>query len=475
MKKLAKKIVNKTAPILVEDHRRIVNLENKLNEVLYKLDDGDFKISKLKNQIKAVEQYQPVYAINGIVNNPQRYSNDRCKTIENNLGRVGGLKILDVGSSLGYLCYYFADRGSLTEGWEYNPKNAEVSRLIGEINGISTHIKTKAFDLESVNDIKSGDYDVITILSVIHHIIFYKGLKYTQELMKETLEKVPIVIVELATKNEDRNIEWNDSQPKNELEIFDLVKDRVKIRKIGEFSNHLSDKKRPLYAVMLKNTIKVNEKSYKYIDRKNEAYSNSPLTQSRSRRFYYFGDNYVIKEYELNSNEDTNNIKQIISELNVFTNYGSSIDHPKLIDFELTSNKAKLVIEKIDGKLLNHCISDDDKINKETIIKDVLKTLSNLEKVGLHHNDVRSWNIIYDGKKATLIDFGLVSHKNNDNDLIALLWSINSIAERKRESYEMAKKTLPNKANFNQGIAKKFYEIVENGESSATKALEKLV
>lgn len=454
-------------------NRSLTHIQNQLNHIQDQMDNSDTRLNRLKALLKEVEHYQPTYHVSGLIDTPMRDSQDRCKTINAYLGDVSGMRILDIGASLGYVCYYFSDRGAVTEGWEYNPKNVEVARLVGEINGIDTTIKTKAFDNETVTNIKKGDYDVVMLLSVLHHTIYYNSLEYTQKLMKKLLDNTPTVIVELARKGEDPKLYWDKKLPKNELEIFDLVKNDVEIKKIGEFSNHLSNKKRPLYTVTSKDkTIKVNNRSYKYDESRTLSYKNV-MIEKRHRRNYYLSPNHIIKKYAFTDKKDGEDMRQIISEINTYLQTNKVHNMPHMIDFELTKERATIVLERIKGELIVDMIERKKDIDVNIVINDILKSLADLEGVELHHNDVRTWNVIYDGKRASLIDYGLTSHTNKDNDLISLLWTVNAIIAGSREDSRTKKQDLPPESVFGgDERLQKLYKIITSGETSPGKVLE---
>lgn len=419
-------------------------------EISERLNAHDFRFDHLKEMIKEVEPYQPTYGIIGVLEQaPQRTSEDRCRTVEAYFGKVAGKHILDIGSSLGYMCYFFADRGAITEGWEYNPKNAEVSRLIGNINGIPTTIKTKAFDKNSIDTIERGKFDVVTIFSVLHHIIHYHGLEYTQRLMQTLLDKVPVLIVELARKGEDPALFWDETQPEDELAIFELIKDKITIEKIGDFPTHLSSKRRPLYVIKSKdNTITVNNRPFIYLSKTFEAYKDSPVVYIKTRR-YYFSEEYVIKEYVFDERDrEGENKRQIIAEIDTLLHLTNIHNMPELIDFELTSCGAKVVLKKISGRLLVDLLKEKDKINTMFVVQELLRSLADLEKEGLRHNDLRTWNVLYDKEQVSLIDYGFVSHKELGNDAISLLWLLNAVLTGEREGYDVNKKELPKKKAF---------------------------
>ena len=456
---------------LCNDVQNLKDLTASFNQ---KIGNYDFRIGKLKALAREVEPYQPTYGVANIFSEePRRSSLDRCRAIEQYLGNVAGQRILDIGSSIGYICYYFADRGAVCEGWENNPKNAEVSRLVGEINGISVDFKTKTLDMETVKTIKPGDFDVITILSVFHHTTHYNGLKYTQKIIEELLKRVPVMIVELAKKGEDPSLFWDKSQPKDEKDIFNLVSNKVTIEKIGEFSNHLSKKSRPMYAIRVKdNTIVVNNKTYQYSHKRSEAYKGSPVVYSNLRRSYYISPDYVIKEYIFGKKDNNENLRQIVSEIDTLIHLEKVHNMPELVDFELSNRSAKVVLTRIKGELLIDLIESKKKVNSLIVAKDLIKTLADLEGEGLHHNDVRSWNVIFDGETAFLIDYGFVSHKDSDNDVNSLLWIIAAVLSGEREDYSIAKLNPPSKKIFQSNKAMlELYKAIVGGEKSPKKLI----
>src|SRR5690606_19687565 len=91
------------------------------------------------------------------------------------------------------------------------------------------------------------------------------------------------------------------------------------------------------------------------------------------------------------------------------------------------------------------------------IARDILQTLADLEKINIHHNDVRSWNVVYSKKKgAWLIDYGLAGPVDTDNDIVALMWMLRALERGERESYEQGKAASPPSEDFRIGVLRKF-------------------
>ncbi|MBS9387990.1 MAG: methyltransferase domain-containing protein [Dolichospermum sp. WA123] len=408
-------------------------ITNKIDNLLTILDNPLIKLSHL---LKEIEYYQPLYKTPFLLKNslPQRICEDRCEAIENTLLTLGnnltGIKILDVGSSLGYNSFYFADIKAQLVGIDNNHDNVFASRLISEINGINVDFRVAEFDLDYVNLIQNQEYDVVFLLSVIHHIIYFQGIEDTKKIMKILLEKVPVIIVELAIKNEDNkeiDLYWKETLPDEPLSIFENCQD-IHINLIGYFPTHLSSVQRPLYAIS-KKVIKVNNNIYQIDKLMWKAYKDSSVP---SGRLYYFSKNKFIKEYLFLNRLDyikNDNKLQIVSEIANFIALKDEIDGiPKFFDYEINDDKAYLVLENLEGQLLCDVLEKLDSSNQKRIINQLIQVLEKIEKKGLYHNDIRTWNIMVSEQKTFIIDMGLASpieKERNINSFLWILWSLN--------------------------------------------------
>lgn len=420
-------------------------------ELLTILKPGGGKLESLNMLLDKVEHYQPLYGLGGIIQSPARSeSKSRAEAIASVLQPLAGKRILDIGSSLGYFCFYLSDRGVITEGWESNEDNCQVSRIVQEINGLDAKFKVKELNEETIDSIPHNQHDAILVLSVFHHIIRFQGLAQTKMLVKKLMDRSPIMIVELARKGEDPKLPWDKSQPQNELEIFDLVKEDVTIHKIGDFPNHLSKKTRPLYVIQKKKSIAVGGKTYAYKQVSGEAYSGSGASPLVFRR-YYFGDKVVVKEYQFDKASREQNEPQILREISVLADPRNKgvYKFPKLLSYGIdTLGHARIAIEKDKGKLLSDITEVFDTDSTIRILVDLSRTLADLEQRNLYHNDIRSWNIIINNSSAVLIDYGLADSNDNNNNTISFLWVANKLLTGAHEGFEQAKSTLPDSAVF---------------------------
>jgi 2-polyprenyl-3-methyl-5-hydroxy-6-metoxy-1,4-benzoquinol methylase/tRNA A-37 threonylcarbamoyl transferase component Bud32 len=476
-----KKTIKKVAPALADQVRHtrrkidsIDLLTRDMSQKIDKLVSHDSRIDKLKASYAAVEPYQPIYNVRDVGEDPRRSSDDRAEKIyeffDNN---VKNLRTLDIGCSLGYISFYLADRGAIAEGWDYNAKNIEVCRYAYEVTGIPVTFYVKEFNLDAVEAIQPGQYDSVIILSLLHHITALYGVEYTQKMLKALLDRIPVMIVELALKGEDTKLSWDKALPKHELDIFGDLKGYT-VTKLGTYSTHLSGKKRPLYAIR-KSSLVIRNRHYQVEEIQFKPFKYAPRT-ANYQRVYYSSKKAFIKQYAYTEQAEDNK-RQIFNEINFYMQNQDTLPKgiPKLIDFDVRINQAELVFERIDGTLLGENNAGKTPHNNEKIARDVIDVLAYLETKGLHHNDIRSWNIMTTDKNTYLIDFGLVSPTPLENDAIAFLWAMWGVMQDRHEEHDQGKQELPDRSAFTESTKLvALYDAISKNKSVSFKVLKSL-
>lgn len=203
---------------------------------------------ELEDCLNRVEYYQPLYGITGF-ECPLRQCRDRALAIEAALAPLGkSFRLIDFGSSLGYFPFFFADRGAIATGIDIRPENTAVALATQRLNGLPTTFKTAALDQGTVAAISPREHDVALILSVLHHITHQRGIDYVAGLLAELLARIPVLILELAHRNEAVGFPWRASLPEDPLAILGACP-RVKVQTLGHFPSHLSTATRPLYLI----------------------------------------------------------------------------------------------------------------------------------------------------------------------------------------------------------------------------------
>lgn len=479
MRKFARRALASLSPGLVASLERLPSMDAGIARIeaqtallraeqdalIRQLRSHDGRLDRLRALVAKVEPYQPLYGVTGVIDQPARASSDRAAAIAAALSPLPGRRVLDIGSSLGYMCFYLADRGAHTTGWDYSADNVEVARLVGEINGVRASFATTALDESSAESLQPRSYDAVLVLSVIHHVIHYQGLATAQRIVRSILDAAPELVLELAVRGEDPDLFWDEAQPEDPLDVLALVRDEVEVSKLGEFGTHLSTTTRPLYLVSRRKVVTVNGKPYDYDEVTSQAYERSPLADGPWRRRYYYSPSYVIKEYRFDE-ETPDNWNQILRELYLHTRF---TDRPSvhrrvvLHDWEMNAGVARLVLERVPGTLL----CDVGPLQPETlrsVVLDVLRTLADLRDLGFRHNDVRSWNIMVDGHDAWLLDYGRASHDAFEDDVVALAWAAVYGGTGGREPSADRKVDLPDLTPLDRGSLGLFADALRAGE-----------
>ncbi len=426
----------------------------------------DDRLDRLRALVAKVEPYQPLYGVTGIIENPARPSADRAAVIAASLGHLRGQRVLDIGSSLGYMSYYLAARGALVTGWEANADNAEVARQVGAVNGLPVTFRTELLDLETLGTLREGDFDSVLVLSVLHHVVHFQGLDAAQKIVEGLLDVAPVLVLELAAKGEDPGLFWDAAQPEDPLAVLDLVRDEVEITRIGSFGTHLSAHERPLYRIARRKVVDVGGRLLPYDDVTYEAYAGSPVAEGPWRRRYLHHRDHVVKEYAF-SPQAPDNWSQIVGELYVHSVLGTRapLHHGmRLIGADLGTERARIALARTPGRLLSDVAPlPPDELAR--VAGDVLTTLRDLAAAGLHHNDVRSWNVLVgDDGGGWLLDYGRASHDAYEDDVVALAHALLAGSCGGREGPQERKTELPDLTSLESTALGPLVSALRDGE-----------
>lgn len=180
-----------------------------------------------------LEQYQPLFGMEGSDIAARRRCSDRMEAIESALAGVGlqlpGLNVLDIGSSLGYFSLYMADRGSDVDAFDVTKRLEWVVRLLARYNDTQKHINpytvrivNEEFEsLERSGRLKSK-YDVVMLLSVLQHICHKFGFEYSRNFLREIAKRTDYLIIEFALSSEVHHC-WAAQLPENAEDFLDGI------------------------------------------------------------------------------------------------------------------------------------------------------------------------------------------------------------------------------------------------------------
>ncbi len=419
--------------------RALADLSREAVQVREKLSELDARLRRplldvIRELYTQQEPYQPLYGCPVTSPEPRRPCLDRAQAIERALDAdIRGLRLLDLGASLGYFSFYFAERGAHTTGIDMNPAAVTLSRRVAEYNGLPSAFHQAEVSLDFIRGISSTEFDIALVLSVLHHVVHARGLVEAQTLMADLCARVPLVFVELATRREDVTHPWRESLPDDPAAVFERCED-VEIAKIGEFPTHLSDVRRPIYRLR-RRSIVVNGVRYA-VDRA------TPFSYAGAEaigKTFLFGPAVFAKRLRPREGPlARENLRQALREVANYENLrGRSARFPVLKDYSIAPEEVLIVFERLEAENLVDLLERGGSADAKAVFDGVLAGLADLRAHGLYHNDVRVWNVMIatsgrgpePSAKAgvTLIDLGHAEPEETDDTRAALLWLLRDL------------------------------------------------
>jgi hypothetical protein len=204
---------------------------------------------------KKTELYQPSYNSQGHFlfrsSQDQRSSDDRLDLITTNLPQSPG-SYLDVGSQLGYFVLKISEKGFLSTGIEVNPVSYNYSSSLMRLNDVkNVSFLNFSLDIDSASSLP--DFDVISILSVYHHMVYFAGKEKADTALRILISKCKKTFFFETGEFEEKDFYWTDGlsfmgpNSSEGIENFLMSFGFTSVKKIGENPTHLTSHKRSLF------------------------------------------------------------------------------------------------------------------------------------------------------------------------------------------------------------------------------------
>jgi predicted Ser/Thr protein kinase len=128
-------------------------------------------------------------------------------------------------------------------------------------------------------------------------------------------------------------------------------------------------------------------------------------------RRYFFSADTIIKNYCLYGQPGRDNRRDMEFEVSFLLSPPVKNEPiPRLVAYHIGERDAVLVMERLPGILLTTAIKQNRDYDPALVLRNTLRSLDALERVGLFHNDLEIWNVLVgnDGSSA-LIDFASIT------------------------------------------------------------------
>lgn len=360
------------------------------------------------------EKYQPIFGHPELSSGSSRGCFDRLETIldvvrrlRSQLGRQ--VRVLDLGCAQGFFSLSLAAEGCAVVGADYLLQNIEVCRALAaeqQSAGIE-FIHGSIEDL--VETMSPGQYDLVLGLSVFHHLVHQHGVAAVSDTIGRISRHVPVGLYELAVREEP--VYWAPSQPET---ARDLLASYSFVRLLAMLPTHLSGIERPFYYASSRYWM-LGDDFREFESFKDESHAHAMGSHQGTRR-YYFAGNLMLKKMALDNEmlrqANTTEYDNEVAYLNGRSDLSGA---PRLLAHGRDQEADWLLRETLPGRLLSEMMSKQSPYSYEKVVDSLLDELVELERIGLYHNDIRTWNVIVsDSGSASFIDYGAISDEPLD-------------------------------------------------------------
>lgn len=326
------------------------------------------------------------------------------KALEKSLGRK--LNILEIGTSQGYVTHTLSKLGHTIFAIDWERENYEFMELLKAIDPSFSKVTNTFIELDKIADAKNPAFDLAISLGSLEHV--YRCLNLTQQknLIEYVANQSKVAVWSLPIY--ENGAHWNWALPDEPLSVF---QNQEYLGEIGWYAQHSRGEKRPL--ILSSNTHVWNSDVFFELGDETRI-DDHPFTDGLSR----FRKRYKVKEVLIKTEIhplDSGNSSEIFNEMIFLSKNRKRIMErlplPKVLSIKKGRWISQFSRQLIQGDRLDEVLN---LTNRTEILASFIRLCGDLAKAGIFPNDLRPWNILWDGKKCSFIDFSNSSETDKD-------------------------------------------------------------
>jgi SAM-dependent methyltransferase len=360
------------------------------------------------------ELYQPVFGHPEYDGQASRSCGDRearivemIRLVQETLGRRE-LRVLDIGCAQGYYSLVAAREGCRVTGIDYDAKNIALCRALAAENpGCAVDFHEGDF-AQGFCERLDADSDLVFLFSVVHHVAQRDGFPQARRLVEQLGKRSRVVLLETALREEP--LYWGPAQPEyyeswaEGFAFFD---------ELDFFPTHLSGIMRPLLFCS-NSLLYCDGRFFPFDEMHRKSFAGGMQPEGYFKRQYLSAELHaILVRNDVDGKEKPTGRamrEELENAVTILTGHAGRVSFfPELLAVARDARRMLAVTRIERGRLLYDILAAGEEVDCDRLVTDVLDQLVELEKAGLCHTDLRSWNVVLlaDGRPR-LIDVGAI-------------------------------------------------------------------
>ena len=327
---------------------------------------------------------------------------DFCEKLSRKLGKK--LSILEIGCEQGFFSLALAQDGHKLVCTDTSHENLIFVNELALLHGVQANLTTFRGEYNDIFENKEMEFDLVLMLGGSDYLNLNYSTTQIEILLGNISTRSKIFIFEYPII--EPGAFWSISIPKNNDWIFKHFKNFFEIDLVKKHNRGLS---RPLL-ILTNNLILANgnfydEKEYHNVVRHDFA----KHLPNRRNSYITAGVITKIELGEIGIKTELSREAEIL--LRMEQENFTHLSFPKLQDFKQGIWVTQLTRESFSGQRLDLGWPADQ---SALILKSFIDLCARWSKAKLFHNDIRPWNLIWNGTELALIDYSAVDKFDKD-------------------------------------------------------------
>ena len=339
--------------------------------------------------------------------------------LEKYLGRK--LKILEIGSAQGFFGLQLAEKGHKVVSIEWEDENIQFISNLRKSFPDTLPFEIFKIGVDRIVELNEIEFDLSISMGSLVHVYRTLNLSAQENFFSFIKKNSKFAIWDIPIFEE--NASWNWAIKQNPIEDFISA---AFLYELGRFRRHSRGSQWPLILTS-ENFAYTGDQVFKF--ESSQVHTEHPFSDGtqNSRRTINLGSKILKIEINARNQKSTTSIfgeKRFLE--NKLITEDNNFHFPKVISANSGVYVSQFSREPVEGIRLDLALNSQ---NRTEILSSFVSLTTSLALSGIFPNDLRPWNLLWDGSACKLIDFSTSDFVDNDESGIPQFFSFLATAD----------------------------------------------